>query len=1132
MADALLNVVFENLNSLVQKEFGLLCGVNKEMEKLSSTLSTIRAVLADAEEKQSSDRAIKNWLHKLSDAAHVLDDVLDDCGMETSRLEYVRQNSRWEQKVCSFFLFHFDPMNSLFRRKIAKKMKEVGDRLDEIANERNKFHLNELIGNQRQIQANRHQTGSIVTQPQVYGREDKEKIVEFLVNETIKCRDIVVYPIVGMGGIGKTTLAQLIFNDARVSGNFELKLWVCVVQDFDLKRLMKAIIECSSGSTCEVLDMDPLQRRLQDMLRGKKFLLVLDDVWNEEQEQWDILKHVLACGSNGSSVLVTTRLKKVASIMGTIQMHHLSGLSEEDCWLLFKQRAFSIETEPQPKLVKIGKYIVRKCGGVPLAAKALGGLMRFKSEENEWISVMESELWNLSEDENSLLPALRLSYFNLPIEQRRCFAFCALFPKDSRIIKDRIIHLWMANGFISTKGEVEVEEIGNHIFNELHWRSFFEDYKKDYFGTWSFKMHNLVHDLAHSVMEDELHFMKLHHDSPITLPKRLRYLTCAYSHRPLNKIPSSQSLRTLMLLSMDCHTVNFNCDLNFPSLRAIDVEYFTITSISSLIKTTKHLRYLNLSYTDIRILPKSICNLQNLQTLHLIGCSFLQKLPKNLSCLRSLRHLNMFGCVQLSELPCNIGRLTCLRTLSMFIVGRRRGCHLEELQGLNLGGDLEIKGLEKVISPKDAEKANIIEKRNINKLCLYWGTEAYELKVNAVDEVLEALEPSPTLTILEIKNYKGVGFPHWLSNGILENVVSITLSNCNNCSQLPAFNKLPSLRYVYIHQMNLVQYVDNGSYDGDSLGGFMRLENLMIRNLPNLANLSRNEKGREEMFPCLSELYISHCYKLMMLPCIPSLKKLQLWKSNKTILNSISNLPGLISLGLHKFDDITSLPDQMLQNLTTLQILRISYIPNLHELPNDMLKGVNSIEKLHIKCCDELECLPDGIFQNPSCLKCISIVNCKKFKYLSESFQYLTALQSLDISGCPELEIFPNDLDHLSSLRHLTMSGHFGNYASQCSSPKMKLLPEALQHLPSLESMIISDFPNLTTLPDWLGNLTSLQELFIGNCLNLRSVPASIQQLTNLRKLSIQSCPKLQERCEKETGEDWHKITHIPNVSV
>ena len=134
------------------------------------------------------------------------------------------------------------------------------------------------------------------------------------------------------------------------------------------------------------------------MLKRKGYLIVLDHVWDEDPEKWDALKYSLACGSKGTSVIITTRLEKVASIMGSILPHHLSFLSDEDCWLLFKQRAFGRGNEEHPNLVAIGKEIVKKCGGVPLAAKSLGGLVCYKSEENEWLYVLESEIWNLPLD--------------------------------------------------------------------------------------------------------------------------------------------------------------------------------------------------------------------------------------------------------------------------------------------------------------------------------------------------------------------------------------------------------------------------------------------------------------------------------------------------------------------------------------------------------------------------------------------------------------------------------------------------------------------------------------------------------------------------------------------------------------
>ncbi|XP_015865627.3 putative disease resistance protein RGA3 [Ziziphus jujuba] len=899
MAEAFVKAMLDNLNSLIQKEFGLLWGFDKEMEKLSSTLSTISAVLEDAEEKQFRDRPIKNWLRKLRDASYELDDILDECATEASRMEYEGQRSGSTQKVlASNSLSCFNLMNTFCRHKIAKKLNKIKDRLDEIANERVKFHLQEVVVDRRTRIREMRQTSSIITQPQVYGREeDKERIVEFLVESACGSKNVSIYPIVGLGGIGKTTLAQLVFNDERVINHFELKLWVCVSEEFDVKRMIKAIIESVSRSACDSLDMDPLQKNLQDKLRNRRFLIVLDDVWNEKEEEWDRLKYVLDCGSNGSSIVVTTRLKKVASIMGTTSMHYLSGLSEDHCWLLFKQRAFGDdESEEQTNLVKIGKGIVRKCGGVPLAAKTLGSLMRFKREESQWLSVMKSEIWNLPQDENSILPALRLSYLHLPIELRRCFAFCALFPKDFEIHKQTLIRLWMANGLISSEGRIEVEEIGSEICNELYWRSFFMNYRDDESGkpTDSFIMHDLVHDLAKSIMEDA----SMDGGSPVkSSSRRVRHMLCTYFARPFDNISNAQStLRTFMTAHQlgvsNEKWPKFSYDLNdFPSLRAFSIEKCQFSpSISSILSYHKHLRYLNLSGTDIRILPTAICSLPNLQTLDLAHCHKLQKLPKHISRLTSLRHLDIYHCCSLSHTPPNIGRLTCLKTLSTFIVDEKRGHHLDELQGLNLGGDLQIQDLQKVRTSMDAKRTNLISKKDLDSLSLCWGENDPQSPQKA-EHVLEALEPPPNLSYLLIQSYEGFCFPRWFDIGILENIVNLTLARCKNISLLPpSLRKLPSLKSLEISGMISVRYLDHESYDGTSMRSFMSLRSLTMKALPNLEKLSR-EEGRE-MFPCLTSLNIEKCPKLT-LPSLPSIKNLYIGECNEVLLKSIPNFSAL-----------------------------------------------------------------------------------------------------------------------------------------------------------------------------------------------------------------------------------------------
>ncbi|KAL5130993.1 putative disease resistance protein RGA1 [Glycine soja] len=486
MVEFVLETLLGNLNSLVQKELLLFLGFDQNLERLSSLLTTIKATLEDAEEKQFSNRAIKDWLEKLKHAAHILDEIVDKCSYEGLGLEYQGVKCGPSDKVQCSCLSSFHPKHVVFCCKIAKKIKRVSDRLMEIVEERTKFHLTNMV------------------------RERRSGVPEwrqstFLIHDASHFEDLSVYPIVGLGGLGKTTLVQFIFNQEKVVNHFELRIWVCVSGDFSLERMTKAIIEAASGRACKNLDLGSKRKRLQDILQRKRYLLVLDDIWDDNQENWKMLKSVLACGAKGACILVTTRQSKVATTMGTIPTHQLPVLPDKYCWELFKHQAVGLNEQEQVELEDIGKEIVQKCRGVPLAAKALGGILRFKRNKNEWLNVKESNLLELSHNENSIIPVLRLSYLNLPIEHRQCFAYCAIFPKDENIGKQYLIELWMANGFISSDERLDAEDVGDGVWNELYWRSFFQDVETDEFGNVTrFKMHDLVHDLAQSITEDIL----------------------------------------------------------------------------------------------------------------------------------------------------------------------------------------------------------------------------------------------------------------------------------------------------------------------------------------------------------------------------------------------------------------------------------------------------------------------------------------------------------------------------------------------------------------------------------------------------------------------------------------------------
>ncbi|XP_028789552.1 putative disease resistance protein RGA3 [Neltuma alba] len=1092
MTEAMIEVALATLRSLIQKEIGLFLGVDREMRRLSSVLSTIKAVLEDAEEKQLTNKALNNWLHKLQDAAHLLDDILDECSTHALSLEYPELKCGSSLTVQGSCFNYLHPSKFLFRYKIAEKLKDISERIDEIAEERLKFHLCATVRERRNEVMEWRQTTSIITQPQFYGREaEKEKIVDFLVGDASNLEDVSVYPLIGIGGLGKTTLAQHVFNDERVVNHFELRIWVCVSEDFNLKRLSKAIIE-SAGHACRDLDLEPLQRRLQEVIGRKKYLLVLDDVWNDNQEKWDKLKYVLACGSKGASILVTTRLSKVACITGTVPSHQLSLLSEDDCWELFRQRAFGSEQEERRELVAIGKEIVKKCKGVPLAAKTLGSLLRFHSDEKEWLRIKESEIWNLPQEEESVLPALRLSYLNLPTKLRRCFAFCALFPKDQRMSKKLVIELWMANGFISSNESVEAEDDGDRVWNELYLRSFFNDIEVNGFGYDTlFYMHDLVHDLAQSAVEDVCRCITSKDDSPI-LSERTRHISF-YHLKPshgqwLSYLGQIKSLKTCINIMQKCDEDN-NLLMRCHSLRALDMLSFK--EVSSAIGQLKHLRYLNLSCGSFKTLPNSICRLHNLQILNLNYCQYLEKLPNQMECLKSLRHLYLDWCRSLSRLAPNMGQLTCLKTLNTYIVGTQNGFLLAELRNLKLKGTLHIRHLERLRSVMDAKEANLADK-HLTELVLSWErNEESPLQEN--DElILEDLQPHSQLKILSIGGYFGTQFPQWMGNPALKYLSNLELVDCKNCFDISPLEKLPSLTNLSLSNLNLLQYVDNESYNNGVVRGFTTLKFLLLEKLPNLVKLSRVDG--DNMFPCLSTLQTSQCPKLI-LPCLPSVTELKLLKeSNGVLLGSIQNLRNLECLWFIKDKDLISFPNGMLGGLVCLKELHIHSLDKLEVLPTE-LGNLNALEELHIAGCKNLKTLAEQAFQGLYSLKRLRICGYTKFK-LSAGFQYLAALEDLTIAGCPEV----------------------------------KDLPEALQHIVALQSLKLYDLPNLALLPDWLGNLRTLKSLVISNCPRLMSLPMSIQSLSSLKELGIYGCPDLVKRCKDETGEDWPKIAHVSST--
>nr|KYP66470.1 Putative disease resistance protein RGA4 [Cajanus cajan] len=1079
MAEALLGIVIENLGSFVQDDLATFLGVDQQIQKLSSYLTAIRAVLEDAEKKQITSKAVKDWLQKLTDAVYVLDDILDECSIHSK----------------SSCLSRLHPKDILFHRDVGKRMKDITQRFHDIHEEKSMFQLSTgVTDKQAEDDDEWRQTSSVITEPIIYGRDqDREQIVEFLLRHASNSQDLSIYTIVGMGGLGKTTLAKQVFNDDRVSKHFDLEIWVCVSNDFNTKIILQSIIECVTGQNPNLNTLEAMQKKVQEVLQSKRYLLVLDDVWNEDQRKWKELKGVLQCAMG--TILVTTRLEQVASIMEVCPVHRLIELSDDDSWSLFKHHAFGHDREESEELVAIGKYIVRKCVGSPLAIKTLGSLLRGESEVQQWQNIKESEIWDIKEEnsltrgENFILRALKLSYVNLDLSLRRCFSFCAIFPKGSEIVKEELIHLWMANGFIKSEGNLEVENVGNKVWKRLYGRSFFQEEKTDKLGIiTSFKIHDLFHDLAQSVVGEECVIYEHERLSDLSNKVHHLHLLKCNEYESVNKasLNKVESLRTFLLDdSNKFNRIVCLSPLN-NSLRALKI---SSRQLLPLIDLTQ-LRYLYLRRSYVTCLPSSICRLQKLQILKLEDCRNLSSLPKNLTRMQDLRHLVINRCYSIIATPPNIGKLSHLRTLNTFIVGSKPGYGLAELHDLKLGGKLHIRGLENVSSEWDAKEANLISKRELNRLYLSWGPgpSSEGGNVNA-EQVLEALEPASTLKSLRMNGYKGIQLPNWLRNpSVMKDLVDVMLYDCKNCEELPPLGKLPNLKRLYLSGMKDVKHIDGESYGGAEEKAFPSLETLTVVKLPNLERILRDE--RVEMLPRLSQLNIDG---------VPNLK--------------LRPLPSVEHLDASHIEDDASFMEGVVGNVPCLKHLSFKYFSKLKVLP-DQLGRIGALETLFIEHCDGLESFPEHVLQGLTCLRVLYIAYCEKLKWLSEGVVHLTCLEGLVVGRCPELVALPNNMNQLTALQIVSISD---------------TLPEGLQHIPSLQSL---NTYGCSSLPEWLGDMTSLKELTLVRCMELRSLPSSIQRLTNLAELYIEECPELEKRCKRETGEDWQYIAHIPQVTV
>ncbi|XP_039129006.1 putative disease resistance protein RGA3 [Dioscorea cayenensis subsp. rotundata] len=661
---------------------------------------------------------------------------------------------------------------------------------------------------------------------------------------------------------------------------------------------------------------------------------------------------------------------------------HLAGYSDADWARNIDDRkstsggCFYLGAPKPQKLVEIGKRIAEKCGRLPLAIQVLGCIMCYKREESEWQAMLENiETWKFQHTKNKIMPELWQSYVDLPTHLKKCFAFCAIFPKDYNIEEVKLIQLWMAHGFIASQKGDNMEVKGREIFRELIKRSllqnecFVHSSKK---GSVC-KMHDLIHDLAYFVMENEC-FPSLNISAGPEILISLCHLTFyADSYVDENYYQGDCSI---------IHTVRY-CPGNLSVLsklkllRVLDLSYAYIDGLPASIEHLHHLRYLDISYTLIRKLPESIGMLVNLQTFTLYGCRELSELPKSITYMNNIRHLLFYCSTQLEAFPANLSQLPNLKTLLVHNVEDDVENNIRQLKSLNPFGELALYNLQKVKNADDARKADT-EWDKLPPLEILPCLEHLRLlKMDGIKHIVNVREgnvpqsfPALKKLILDgMKNLEGwcVEEAGEANLYLLPGLIQIKITKYPKLTT--TMTSIPTLQELHMDNSFCETQISGMSWERRFFKHLKSLRSLSIKYCTEeLVLLLENEEDIRAMKSSLESLEIFYCNQL----------------SLRLVLQ---NLPSLRDLQVKSLEKLVSWPDE--------------------------LQGMNSLNNLTISSCKKLTSISSQGDCGPPFLKCLWVFG---YDALRELPMCPKSLQSLIITDCRVMESLWPEMGHLTSI--------------------------------------------------------------------------------------------------------------------
>ncbi|KAJ0860343.1 putative virus X resistance protein-like, coiled-coil [Helianthus annuus] len=1050
---SLLPVLFEKLSDAALKTIARHKGLDAEIKKWQRSLKQIQRVLADASRKEITDEAVKGWLNDLQHLAYDIDDVLDGWVTEAMQSD---QSTHDSEGITSKVRKLFTPTcctNFPRDATMLAKLDDISTKLQDLVKEKADLGLR-VEEETRPKNNNRRFQTSVVDPSSIVGRQaEKEALVQQLLSPAEEpCdRNYSIVPIVGMGGVGKTTLARLLYNEKKVKNHFELKAWVCISDEFDIFVRSKEIFMAFGGEVKEEhKNFNKLQEALRDHLTRKKFLLVLDDVWSESREDWETLVSPFYTCSPGSKIIVTARKDTLLKELGYNSLYkHLESLSDDDALSLFALHALGVRNfDSHLSLKPHGEGIVKKCKNLPLALKALGTSLRTKKDEDSWKGVLESEIWT-SPVEGEVIPALRLSYHDLSAPLKRLFAYCSLFPKDFLFDKEELILLWMAEGFFQpTPSDSTKEPLGHKFFDELLSRSFFQHAPNN---ESLFVMHDLMNDLATSVATE--FYLRLDNESEKNIKKmkldKYRHMSFVcdeyVAYKKLQVLENSKCLRTFLATSVG-------------EVESWRYFYLSNKVLTDLLPELPLLRVLSLSGSRISELPESIGleKVQNATYAH--EANFSQKKLSELELVWSdelrdsrnemlekevlnelkpcqdellqlkirlygglefpnwvgdpsflhLKHVSISGCKRCTSIP-PLGQLPSLKELLI------KGLYGVEVVGFELFGtgqafpSLEILSFDDMRGWKKWSGA------------VFPRLQKLEIKncPNLVEVTLEAL---PSLNDLEL---------YHCDSGVLRSLVEVAsavtklrimgISGLNDVVWGAVREYLGAVEELSIWRCNLMRYLVKSDADASKI--LVTLRKLEVRRCDNLVSIGEKEEEedncRSNLLTSLRILKVSYCNNMERCSCPDGIEELTV--SNCSSMTVVSFPKG----GQEKLKRFTIYNCRKLlerewggqrtnnnrSSMPMLESVWISEWPNLKSIIE--LNCLVHLTELMIHNCENLESFPDTL----TSLKKLVIFNCPKLEvsFLGEN---LTSLKELVVRSCPKLEVsFPGD--NLTSLKQL-----------------------------------------------------------------------------------------------------------------